>query len=117
LKSELGSSVFSTKYKVNQVLGFEHIEPTSGTYKYGKDNIDWLYKPGKQVLELWLKSSEKPFDYLGIVGTINHGKGHSCVTCNFITRTPGNPGNEEWQEEKNAYTIGNALCVGKTIPT
>jgi hypothetical protein len=31
LKSELGSSVFSTEYKVNQVLGLEHIEPTSGT--------------------------------------------------------------------------------------
>jgi hypothetical protein len=40
LKSELGSLVFSTKYKVNQVLGFEHVEPTSGKYKYGKENID-----------------------------------------------------------------------------
>ena len=54
LKSELGSSVFSTEYKVNQVLGLEHIEPTCGTYKYGKENINGLYKPVKDVLELWL---------------------------------------------------------------
>ncbi len=86
LKSELGSSVFSTEYKVNQVLGLEHIEPTSGTYKYGKENIDWSYKPVKQVLELWLKSSEKEYDHLDIVVTIDHGKGHSRITCNFITQ-------------------------------
>jgi hypothetical protein len=41
--------------------------------------------------------------------TINHGKGHSRVTCNFITHT-WNPENEEWQEEENAYKIGNAWC-------
>ena len=39
--------------------------------------------------------------------TIDHGKGHSRVTCNFITHTR-NPENEEWQEEENAYTISNA---------
>jgi hypothetical protein len=53
--------------------------------------------------------SEKEYDHLDIVVTIDHGKGHSCVTCNFITRTR-NPKNEEWQEEENAYTIGNAQC-------
>jgi hypothetical protein len=58
LKLELGASVFSTEYKVNKVLGLEHIEPTSGTYKYGKENMDWSYKPVKQVLELWVKSSK-----------------------------------------------------------
>jgi hypothetical protein len=109
LKSELGSSVFCTEYKVNQVLGLEHVEPTTGTYKYGKENIDWSYKPVKDVLELWLKSSEKKYDHLDIVVTIDHGKGHSRITCNFISRTR-NPENGEWQEEENAYTIGNARC-------
>jgi hypothetical protein len=107
LKSELGSLVFSTEYKVNQVLGLKDIEPTSGTFKYGKENIEWLYKPVKQVLELWLKSLEKEYDHLDIVVTIDHGKGHFRVTCNFITHTR-NPENEEWQEEENAYTISNA---------
>ena len=41
--------------------------------------------------------------------TIDHGKGHSRITCNFISRTR-NPENGEWQEEENAYTIGNARC-------
>jgi hypothetical protein len=109
LKLELDSLVFSTGYKVIQVLGLEHIEPTSGTYKYGTEKIDWPYKPIKQVLELWLKLSEKQYDHLDKVVTIDHGKGHSCVTCNFITCT-WNPKNEEWQEEENAYTIGTACC-------
>jgi hypothetical protein len=105
---ELGALVFSAEEcKVNQVLGLEHIEPTSGTYKYEKENIDWSYKPVKQVLGLWLKSLEKHYDHMDIVVTIDHGKGHSCVTCDFITRT-WNPENEEWQEEENAYTIGDA---------
>jgi hypothetical protein len=75
------------EYKVNQVLALEHFEATSGTYKYGKENIDWLYKPLQQVLELWLKSLEKQYNHLDIVVNINHGKGYSHVTSNFISCT------------------------------
>jgi hypothetical protein len=80
----LGALVFSTKYRITQVLGVEHIEPKSGSYKYGKEEIDWSYKPVKQVLELWLKSwlkshlastNEFNCDHLDILVTINHGKG------------------------------------------
>jgi hypothetical protein len=56
LKAKLGSSVFCSEYKIHQVLGLEHIAPTTGSYKYGKEKINWLYKPVKEVLELWLKS-------------------------------------------------------------
>jgi hypothetical protein len=42
-------------YKIIQVLGLEHVLPTTGSYKYGKEKIDWSYKPVKEVLELWLK--------------------------------------------------------------
>jgi hypothetical protein len=56
LKTELGASVFSTKYQITQVLGIEHVEPKTGSYKYGKEKIEWSYKPAKQALELWLKS-------------------------------------------------------------
>jgi hypothetical protein len=52
---------------------------------------------------------EKEYDHLDIVVTINHGKGHSCVTRNFITCT-WNSENEEWQEEENAHTISNVWC-------
>ncbi len=91
LKSELGSTVFASEFKITQVLGLEHVEPQTGCYKYGKENIDWSYIPVKEVLELWLKSRDEGAngfqgDHLDVVVTIDHGKGHSRVTCNFITR-------------------------------
>jgi hypothetical protein len=45
---------------------------------------------------------------LDIVVTIDHGKGHSRVTANFITRTRSETG--EWTENEYAITIGNARC-------
>ena len=56
LKAELCSSIFCFEFKVTQVLGIEHVEPTTGSYKYGKERIDWSYKPVPKVLELWVKS-------------------------------------------------------------
>jgi hypothetical protein len=89
LKTELGSSVFSTEYKVQQLLGLEHVQLTAGSYKWGKEKIDWSYKLIKQVLELWLNShTEGPngfqCDHLDIVVTIDHGKVHSRITCNTL---------------------------------
>jgi hypothetical protein len=114
LKAELGSSVFSTEYKIKQVLGLEHDQPQTDTYKYAKENINWSYKPVKVVLGLWLKSKNTnanpngfQCDHLDIVVTIDHGKGHSRITCNFITCTRS-PKNREWQEEGYACMIGNA---------
>jgi hypothetical protein len=114
LKAELGSTVFSTEYKITQLIGLEHVEPKTGSYKYGKEKIDWSYKPIKQVLELWLQSrTEAPngfqCDHLDIVVTLDHGKGHSRVTCNFITRQQSTE-TEEWTEEEHACTLGNARC-------
>jgi hypothetical protein len=40
------------EYKIQQVLGLEHLLSRTGSYKYGKEKIDWLYKPINQVLEL-----------------------------------------------------------------
>ncbi len=37
LKAELGSTVFSSEFKITHVLGVEHVEPTTGTYKHGKE--------------------------------------------------------------------------------
>jgi hypothetical protein len=113
LKAELGSSIFSTEYKIQQVLGLEHVQPRTGAYKYGKEKIDWSYKPINQVLELWLNSRTKgssnfQCDRLDIVVTIDHGKGHSRITCNLITRWQDETG--EWNENEYACTIGNARC-------
>jgi hypothetical protein len=112
-KAELGSSMFSTEYKITQVLGLEHVEPITGSYKYGKEKIDWSYKPVKQVLELWLKSRIKgpkgyQCDHLDVVVSIDHGKGHSRITCNFISRVQLESG--EWHEDEYACTVGNARC-------
>jgi hypothetical protein len=97
-----------------QLIGLEHIEPNTGSYKYGKENIEWSYKPIKQVLKLWLKSrTEAPngfeCNHLDIVVTLDHGKGHSRVTCNFITPCQSTESGE-WEEEKYACTLGNARC-------
>jgi hypothetical protein len=92
LRAELGSLVFSSEYEITQVLGIEHVVPTTGSYKYGKEKIDWSYKPVAKVLDLFLQSKSEAngfqqFDRLDIVVTIDHGKGPSRITCNFITRT------------------------------
>ncbi len=105
--------VFSTEYKIQQVLGLEHVQPTTGSYKYGKEKIDWSYKTINRVLELCLKSrtegpTEFQCDRLDIVVTIDHGKGHSRITCNFITRWQDETG--EWNEKEYICTIGNARC-------
>jgi hypothetical protein len=77
-----------------------------------KNRLVLLYKPACQVLELWLKSmmneGAKQFkcDHLDLVVTIDHDKGHSRVTCNYITRVRS-PENGEWDEEEYACTIGN----------
>jgi hypothetical protein len=113
LKAELGSTIFSSEYKITQVFGLEHVEPTTGSYKYGKEQIDWSYKPVPKVLKLWVKSclgDPNGFqgDHLDVVVTIDHGKGHSRITCNFITRTQSENG--VWKEDECACTIGNAWC-------
>jgi hypothetical protein len=112
-QGELGSTVFSSEFKITQVLvGVEHVEPMTDTYKHGKEKIDWSYKPVCQVLELWLKSrtnegaNQFKCDHLDLVVTIDHDKGHSRVTtCNFITCVRS-PENREWEEEEYACTIG-----------
>jgi hypothetical protein len=119
LKAELGLSIFSTEYKVQEVLGLEHVEPRTGSYKYGKEKIDWSYKPVHEVLELWLKSRTRcpngfQCDHLDIVVRIDHGKGHSRIACNFITRRQVETG-EGWLEDEHAFTIGNAHCSMRSI--
>jgi hypothetical protein len=89
LKARLGSAVFCSEYKITQVLGLDldHIVLTTGSYKYGKEKIDWPYKPVKEVLELWLKSKSQMIEgangflgnHLDIVVTIDHGKGRSQI--------------------------------------
>jgi hypothetical protein len=110
-------AVFCSEYKIIQVLCLEQVLPTTGSYKYGKEKIDWSYKPVKEVLELWLKSKSQMIEgangflgnHLDIVVTIDHGKGRSQIMCNFITCTRS-PENGEWQEEEYACMIGNACC-------
>jgi hypothetical protein len=85
LKAELGLTVFSKEYKIQEVLGLEHVKPRTGYYKYGKEKIGWLYKPIKEMLKLWLKScTEGPSNFLcnhlDIFVTIGHGKGHLQIT-------------------------------------
>jgi hypothetical protein len=65
------------------------------------------------VLELWLKSRTKgPSDFLcdclDIVVTIDHGKGHSRITCNLITHWQDET--REWKEDEYSCTIGNTRC-------
>jgi hypothetical protein len=74
--------VIFTEYKIQQVLSLEHMQPRTSSYKYRKEKIDWSYKLIKQVFKLWLKSCTKgpngfQCNHLGIVVTINHGKGAS----------------------------------------
>jgi hypothetical protein len=103
LKVELGSTIFSLEYKITQVLGLEHVELTTGSYKYGKEPIDWSYKPVPKVLELWVKSHlGGPNSFQGVQG--DH-LDHSWITCNFLTHTQSK--NRVWKEDEYVCTIGN----------
>ena len=46
LKAELGSTVFSSEFKITQVLGVEHVEPTTGTHKHGKEKNRLVLQAG-----------------------------------------------------------------------
>jgi hypothetical protein len=46
--------------------------------------------------------------HLDVIVSIDHGKGHSRITCDFMTRTRSENG--EWNEDEHACTIGNARC-------
>ena len=46
--------------------------------------------------------------HIDIVVSMDHGKGHSRLTCNIISRWCKDDG--EWYEDEYAATIGNAIC-------
>jgi len=110
---ELGSPLFSTDYRIEQVLGLEFVVPVTGAYMYGNEKIEWSYKDVAEVLKLWIKMKlasplEFKCDHLDISTAIDHGKGHSRITTTFIARWQTE--NEEWKEEEYSCTIGNARC-------
>ena len=44
---------------------------------------------------------------------MDHGKGHSRVTCNIITQWKTDNGG--WNQDKYSATIGNAMCAHDTV--
>jgi hypothetical protein len=47
-------------------------------------------------------------DHLDAIVSIDHGKGHSRTTCNFIARTKSENG--QWHEDEHVCATGNARC-------
>ena len=89
---ELGSPIFATHDEVNTILNLEYVEPTVGSYKYGSKKIPYSYKSVKDCMELWLGKSAKeknyiPFHQIDVCINLDHGKGHSRISANFIGRT------------------------------
>ena len=113
LIAELGSALFTTDYRIQQVIGLEFVIPKTGAYMYGNEKIEWSYKDVTKVLILWLKMKlASPLDFkcdrLDISTAIDHGKGHSRITTTFIARLQTE--DEGWKEEEYSCTIGNARC-------
>ena len=109
LKSEVGSSLFSTERKISQITGLEHIEPTTGCHVFGnKRRVYWSYKSAIDTLLLLIKKCfDARWEKLDVVVAIDHGKGHSRITLTTIAR---------WfesgiqKEKEYINTLGNARC-------
>jgi hypothetical protein len=91
LQAELDSTLFSTEYRVTQVVGLEHVVPQTGFYMYGTEKVESSYKNVVLVFKLWLKMklagpTEFRCDHLNILTSLDHGKGHSRITVTFIAR-------------------------------
>jgi hypothetical protein len=108
LRSETGSTVFSTEVKITQTLGLEYVEPVIGYYK----KIPWSYKSTAEVVRLCLKtlfkSAEFRCDKIDLTISIDHGKGHSRATLNVIPRWQLEDGS--WCEDSHIFTLANARC-------
>jgi hypothetical protein len=115
LKTELGSSIFATEFKISQIMNLEYVDPITGIFKYGTERIPWSYKSVVEVFKLWLttrleqdRTTVTRFERLDIIINLDHGKGHSRISANFIGRWRGNNG--KWDEESHACALGNARC-------
>ena len=115
LRIEAGSPILSSEYAVNSTINSQYVEPVVNTYKYGSENIPYSYRSVKQCLELWLQDHTKanvkknlPFDEVNVCINLDHGKGHSRVSANFIGRSKDKDG--KWVSESSSFALGNARC-------
>ena len=117
LYSELGSPIFASEYKLEQVLDIEFVEPITGVYNFTtSEKISWSYRSIKNCFLLWIKSRqfhlpcnyEKQFLKVDVCVNLDHGKGHSRVSANFIGRYKDSDG--KWQSSSYACPLGNAKC-------
>lgn len=112
LKTELGSSNFATEQLISKLIDSKFVEPTTGTFKFSNERIPWAYKSlfnhlsyGCVHLILIKKKTLKGFD---VAINLDHGKGHSWVSCNFIARFINK--DQKYSEVSHACSIGNARC-------
>ena len=115
LRILVGSSLFATEHKVKQIIGIEFVEPITGHAMNGNERIPWSYKPLDECLCVWLKSQLKEkliktSDSLEIdvVVNLDHGKGHSRASVNFIARWEEDDGKR--CETATPCHLGNAKC-------
>jgi hypothetical protein len=116
LRTELGSPLFATEYKISQIVNLEYEVPVTGTYKYGSERIPWSYKSVVKCFKLWMKTRllkdterAKGYKQIDICINLDHGKGHSRISANFISRFQDSDGG--WHEESYPCALGNARCL------
>mmetsp|Transcript_32788 Transcript_32788/g.48821 ORF Transcript_32788/g.48821 Transcript_32788/m.48821 type:complete len:206 (+) Transcript_32788:1180-1797(+) len=113
LYTELGSPLFATKHKISQMVNLEYVEPITGIYKFGSKRIPWSYKLVVQCLKLWMetcvqKMKNKAYCQIDVCINLDHGKGHSRISANFICRFKDYDG--KWCKDSHSCALGNARC-------
>jgi hypothetical protein len=116
LRTELGSSLFATEYKISQIVNLEYVVPDTGVYKFGNERIPWSYKSVVKCFKLWMKTRllkdperVKGYKQIDICINLDHGKNHSRISANFISRYQDDGGG--WHEESYPCALGNARCL------
>jgi hypothetical protein len=96
-------------------MNLEYVEPITEIFKYGAKRIPWSYKSVVKVFKLWLatrleqdQTTVTRFERIDICINLDHGKGHSRISANFIGRWRGNNG--EWNEDSHTSALGNVRC-------
>ena len=75
-------------------MNLEYVDPVTLNFKFVSERIPWLYKAIEKCLMIWMETSKrndnhnnnKAYNKIDICINLDHGKGHSITSANFILR-------------------------------
>lgn len=108
LRIELGCSLFGSDLSMEKSINVDYVPLHTDKYKHGSVTIPWSYRDLFIVFQAFAVQADKeeaPFQ-IDIAVNLDHGKGHSRISCKFIARYYGDDGNHCWFSTSSLCTFG-----------